>query len=278
MKKLLALSLVVLMAMTLVSAASATSTEPTDFEYVSSKGTLVVGMTLFPPMNYYDQATGEFVGFDTELALAVGEKLGLKVEFIEINWDAKEIELNSRNIDAIWNGMCITEERAQNMSLTDPYMKNTQALVVKTDKAEAILAEIIGKTVVAEAGSTGEGKLLGTIPDDETVVVSPVEFFKGVSYAPADSMAKAILEVKAGTADAALVDSVAALGIVTPESDFTDLTVNLDNNFGDQFYGIAFRKGSDITEKINQAIADLTADGTIETIAAKYNLTDALIK
>jgi len=274
MKKILAMVLAVLMVLAMGSAIA----EQSDYEYIKEKGVLVVGMTLFPPMNYYDQATGEFVGFDTELALAVAEKLGVTVEFVEISWDAKEIELNSKNIDAIWNGMCITEERKVNMSMTEPYLVNTQALVVKADSEAAVLAGIKNRTVVAEAGSTGEGKLLGTIPDDETVIVSPKAFFEGCEYVPADSMAKAILEVKAGTADAAFVDSVAALGIVTPESDFTDLVVNLDNNFGDQFYGIAFRKGSDVTAMVNQAIAELRADGTVEKIAATYNLTDALVK
>jgi len=164
------------------------------------------------------------------------------------------------------------------MSITEPYMKNTQALVIKADQEEAVLADIKSKTIVAEAGSTGEGKLLGTIEDDETVVVSPAAYFEGVDYVPADSMAKAILEVKAGTADAALVDSVAALGIVTPESDYADLVVNLDNNFGDQFYGIAFRKGSDVTEKVNAAIAALVEEGVVAEIAEKYNLSDALLK
>jgi len=275
MKRIISLTLAVMMILAAVSIAMAA--DQSDFDYISGKGTLVVGMTLFPPMNYYDQATGQFVGFDTELAQLVGEKLGLKVEFIEINWDAKEIELNSRNIDTIWNGMCITAERAENMSLTDPYMKNTQALVIQKAKEAEVMADISGKTVVAEAGSTGEGKLLGTIPDDDTVVVSPAAYFKNAIYAPADSMAKAILEVKAGTADAAFVDSVAALGIVTPNSDYSDLVVNLDNNFGDQFYGIAFRKGSDVTAKVNQAIADLKADGTLAELAAKYNLTDTML-
>ncbi|GHU75113.1 amino acid ABC transporter substrate-binding protein [Clostridia bacterium] len=272
MKKILPLILIAALALTAVTAFA---TDGSDWDYVQGKGVLVVGMTLFPPMNYYDTQTGAFVGFDTELAEAVAEKLGIKVEFIEINWDSKEIELNSRNIDAIWNGMCITEERSQNMSMGNPYLKNTQALVIKADKEQAVLADIKSATVIAEAGSTGEGKLLGTIPDDETVVVPPADFFRGVNYVPADSMAKAVLEVKAGTADAALVDSVAALGIVTPDSDFSDLVVNLDNNFGDQFYGIAFRKGSDVTEKVNQAIAELIEDGTFAAIAAKYNLTNA---
>ena len=253
-----------------------TAAADSDWAYIKEKGTLVVGMTLFAPMNYYD-ADNNFVGFDTELAMAVGKKLGVNVEFIEIDWSAKEIELNSKNIDVIWNGMCITEERKANMSITNPYLINTQAMVMKADKAEALLANVDGAAVVAESGSTGEGKLQGTIEDDETVEVSAKEYFANANYTAVDSMAKAIMEVKSGLADIALVDSVCALGMVTPESDYADLVVNLDNNFGLQYYGIAFRQGSDVTAMVNQAIAELTEEGVVAEIAAKYGLTEALV-
>ena len=107
MKKLLALVLAVMMMAGLITGIAAA--EESDWDYISGKGKMVVGMTLFAPMNYYDG--DKFVGFDTELTKAVGEKLGVEIEFIEINWDSKEIELNSKNIDCIWNGMCITPER-----------------------------------------------------------------------------------------------------------------------------------------------------------------------
>lgn len=237
---------------------------------------MTIGVTMFAPMNY--EENGELIGFDTELAKAVCEKIGVEADFIEINWDSKEIELNSKNIDCIWNGMCITEERKQNMSVSDPYLLNTQALVMKADREDAIMADVTGLTVVAEQGSTGEGKLLGDIPDDETVVVSPSEFFAGVNYTPVDSMAKALMEVKAGTADLAIVDSVCALAMVGEGTEYSDMVVNMDNNFGEQEYGIAFRKGSDATEKVNAAIAELYSEGVVEQIAAKYGLTDILIK
>ena len=112
---------------------------------------------------------------------------------------------------------------------------------MKADREDAIMADVTGLTVVAEQGSTGEGKLLGDIPDDETVVVSPSEFFAGVNYTPVDSMAKALMEVKAGTADLAIVDSVCALAMVGEGTEYSDMVVNMDNNFGEQVYGIAFR-------------------------------------
>ena len=148
------------------------------------KGIVTVGITLFAPMNYYEG--DKLVGFDTELTTAVFAKLGIEPEFIEISWDAKEIELNSKNIDCIWNGMCITEERKQNMSMSNPYLYNTQAMVMKADREDEIMADIAGRYVVAEQGSTGEGKLLGNIADDETVEVSAVEYFKDANYTAVD--------------------------------------------------------------------------------------------
>ena len=273
MKKLLALVLAVMMMAGLITGIAAA--EESDWDYISGKGKVVVGMTLFAPMNYYEG--DEFVGFDTELTKAVFGKLGVDVEFVEINWDSKEIELNSKNIDCIWNGMCITPERKENMSMSNAYLYNTQAIVAKTDKINDLLANLEGVNVVAEQGSTGEGKLLGTIEDDETVVVSAKEFFSKSNYTAVDSMAKALMEVKSGTADIALVDSVCALAMVGEGTDYADMTVNLDNNFGLQEYGIAFRKGSDVTEKINQTIIELTKDGTVAEIAGRYGLTDALV-
>ncbi len=275
MKKFLSLSMAAIMLSAAISGCSDTA-EKSDFEQVQEAGKMVIGITLFNPMNYYDD-NNELVGFDTDLAKAVGEKLDLDIEFTEINWDSKEIELNSRNIDCIWNGMCITEDRKQTMSISDPYLKNTQAMVMKADKADIYVKDPSGATVIAEQGSTGEGKINGTIEDDETVVVSAKDFFANSTYIPADSMAKALMEVEAGTADIALVDSVCAYGMVGEGTDYPDLVVNIDNNFGDQEYGIAFRQGSDITEKVNEAIKELMDDGTVAEIAAKYNLTSMLL-
>ncbi len=276
MKKILCMLLAVMMV--LATASFAFAEEESDAEYILGNGVLNIGITLFAPINYEDPETGELIGFDTELAKAVCEDLGIEANFIVISWDAKEIELNSKNIDCIWNGMCITPEREENMSISEPYLLNTQAMVMKADREEEIMADVSGLTVVAEQGSTGEGKLQGTIEDDETVVVSAQEYFANCTYVPVGSMANALLEVKSGTADIALVDSVCALGMVRPDSDYADLVVNMDNNFGDQFYGIAFRKGSDFTAMVNESIAGLKEDGTVAELAEKYGLTDALIQ
>ena len=101
-----------------------------DLAYIKAKGEMIIGITLFAPMNYYDD-NNELIGFETEFAKAVCEKLGVKAKFVEINWDSKEIELESKNIDCIWNGMTITEERLENMSISVPYMQNKQVMVSK---------------------------------------------------------------------------------------------------------------------------------------------------
>ena len=166
---------------------------------------MVIGYTVYEPMNYTD-ADGNFTGFDTELATAVCAKLGVEPEFVEINWDTKVVELDAKSIDCIWNGMTLTEDIMANTATTKAYAKNAQVVVVKESTAYTSTADLIGKTVVAEAGSTGEQKLQGTIEDDETVEVSAKEYFANSTYIAVDSMAKALMEVKAGTADIALVE------------------------------------------------------------------------
>ena len=241
-------------------------------------GTLIVGFDQdFPPMGFMGD-DGEYTGFDLELAQEAAKRLGLEYKPQPIAWDAKDMELESGNIDCIWNGMCITEERKQNMSISDPYLYNTQAMVMKKSREKEIMKSVKGLTVTAEQGSTGEGKIDGSIADDDTVKVSAQDYFKDANYVASDSMAKALMEVKSGTADVALVDSVCALGMVGEGTDYSDLVINMDNNFGQQEYGIAFRKGSDVTEKVNEAIKELYEDGTVDTIAKKYGLQEMLIK
>ncbi len=277
-KKILMLLLAVITVFSLTAcSAKKTETEKTDAAYIAEKGTLVIGITMYPPMNYYG-ADSKLTGFDTEFAEAVCAKLGLKAEFVEINWDSKEVELSAKNIDCIWNGMCITEERKQNMSISNPYMQNQQALVMKADREAEIMASVDGLTLTAEAGSTGEGKVDGSIPDDGTQTVSAKEYFANVNYVPADSMAKALMEVKSGTADFAIVDSTLGYYSVGEGTDFEDLVCNGDLNFGEQQFGIAFRKGSDFTAKVNEAMAALLADGTLDSIASHYGLNDVLVR
>ena len=235
-----------------------------DADYITEKGKMVIGMTLFAPMNYYEGE--EFVGFETEFGKAVCEKLGVEAEFIEINWDSKEIELNAKNIDCIWNGMTITDERKANMEISVPYMKNRQVMVCKAENLEKFAQSADGASVVAEAGSAGE-ELAGAN-----------EFFANATFTPVDSMAKALMDVAAGTSDIAIVDYVTSIGSIGEGTDFAGLVAVEAQEFSPEEYGIAFRKGSDMAEKVNAVIAELMADGTMDAIAAKYKLENLLIK
>lgn len=279
MKKLV----VLLMALSLVLSLAAcgqqqAANSDSDWAYIQDKGVMTIGVTNYPPMNYLDD-NGEWTGFDTEFAQAVGEILGVDVEFVEISWEAKETELASKNIDVLWNGMCITEDRKEMWEVTKPYMYNTQAMVMKADKAEEIMKDITGKRIVAEAGSTGEEKINGTIDDtnDASVEVMAKDYFANAEYTGVESMATALMDVQNGVADVAVVDSVIAQGMIEGEgSTLTDLVINTDNKFGDQFFGIAFRKGSDACEKVNAAIEELRNNGKLLEIAEKYGLVDGI--
>ena len=280
MKKLLSLILVGIMVFAVCACNNTATTNETasDWDYILDKGVMTIGVTNYPPMNYLDD-NNEWTGFDTEFAQAVGENLGVDVEFVEISWEAKETELASKNIDVLWNGMCITEERKEMWEVTKPYMYNTQAMVMKADKADEILADLTGKKIVAEAGSTGEGKITGEIDDtnDASVEVMAKDYFANAEYTGVESMATALQDVQQGVADVAVVDSVIAQGMIESEgSQLTDLVINMDNKFGDQFFGIAFRKGSDVCEKVNAAIAELNENGKLDEIANKYGLAEGI--
>jgi len=146
MKKLMSLFL----SLTILFALSAcNSKEDSDLSYVKSKGTLIIGYTNYAPMNYYDE-NGNFTGFDTDLAILVCEKLGVKPEFVEINWDTKEVELNAKSIDCIWNGLTINDERKATMEITKPYVKNAQVVLMKEVADYNGTESLIGKSVVAE--------------------------------------------------------------------------------------------------------------------------------
>lgn len=240
--------------------------ESSDLRYVKNNGELIIGITYFEPMNYFD-ANGELVGFETEFATAVCEKLGVTPKFQEIDWSSKEIELKAKGIDCIWNGLTITEDRKANMELSVPYMSNEQVIITKAENAEAYktAGSLDGKIVVAEAGSAGEE------------LASEDEFFNGCEFIPVDTMAKAILEVAAGTADACVVDYITALGMIGNGTDYESLTKVEGVEFGKEEYGIAFRKGSDLAAEVNSIISELFADGTMKDIAEWYTLESQLI-
>ena len=239
------------------SASAVSESADSDLAYIKGKGKMTIGYTVYEPMNYTD-ADGNFTGFDTELATAVCEKLGVEPEFVEINWDTKIVELDAKSIDCIWNGMTITDDIQQNAACTKAYAKNAQVVVVKDGTEYASTADLVRKTVVAEAGSAGES----AIADDENLAQA--------DYISKSVQTDCLMEVAAGTADAAVLDLTLANAMIGEGTDYANLKIVDELNAEE--YGVAFRKGSDAAAAVDEAFDELTADGTMPALADKYDL------
>ena len=235
-----------------------------DLAYIKAKGELIIGITAYEPMNYKDE-NGKLVGFDTEYAEALCAKLGVKPNFIFINWDTKEIELKARTIDCIWNGLTVTEERKANMTFTQSYLLNEQVVVIRSANASKYTdrASLNGVSVVAEAGSAGETAIKADL--------------SGAVYTAVDSQAKALLEVKAGTADAAVIDATMAASMTGEGTDYADLIAITSMNLTAEEYAIGLRVGSTAASEFNKITNELLQDGTMAKIAEKYGLSQRLI-
>lgn len=229
-----------------------------DLEYIKNKGTLIVGITDYPPINFKNDK-GEWTGFDTEFANKIGEKLGVKVQFKEIDWDNKFTELNSKGIDCIWNGMTISDEAKLNASVSSAYASNSQVIVMKkTELTKYVDKESVkGLKFACENGSAGQKtiKELG-IPDNNITAVS--------------TQSDAMLELKSGAVNCAVIDSTMANSITKDGNSYSDcgFTIKLSS----EQFGIAFRKNSDITNKVNEYIVELTSDGTLKSLSEKYGV------
>ena len=237
--------------------AAVSQTAGSDLDYIKGKGKLVIGYTVYEPMNYTD-ADGNFTGFDTELATAVCEKLGVEPEFVEINWDTKVVELDAKSIDCIWNGMTLTDDIMANTATTKAYAKNAQVVVVKDGTDYSSTADLVGKTVVAEAGSAGEAAIEG----DENLAQA--------DYVSKSVQTDCLMEVAAGTADAAVLDLTLANAMIGEGTDYASLKIVDELNAEE--YGVAFRKGSDAAAAVDAAFDELKADGTMQALADKYDL------
>lgn len=240
------------------AAGSASAAAGSDLDYIKGKGKMVIGYTVYEPMNYTD-VDGNFTGFDTELATAVCAKLGVEPEFVEINWDTKVVELDAKSIDCIWNGMTLTDDIMANAACTKAYAKNAQVVVMKADADYSSTADLVGKTVVAEAGSAGES----AISEDESL--------SQADYVSKSVQTDCLMEVAAGTADAAVLDLTLATAMIGEGTDYANLAIKDELNAEE--YGAAFRKGSDTADAVNAAFDELKADGTMQALADKYSLT-----
>ena len=240
------------------AAGSASAAAGSDLDYIKGKGKMVIGYTVYEPMNYTD-ADGNFTGFDTELATAVCAKLGVEPEFVEINWDTKVVELDAKSIDCIWNGMTLTDDIMANTACTKAYAKTAQVVVMKADADYSSTADLVGKTIVAEAGSAGES----AISEDESL--------SQADYVSKSVQTDCLMEVAAGTADAAVLDLTLATAMIGEGTDYANLAIKDELNAEE--YGVAFRKGSDAADAVNAAFDELKADDTMQALADKYSLT-----
>ena len=261
MKKIIALLLALTMVFALVACSKADS--DSDKAYIEKNGKMIIGYTVYEPMNYTDE-NGNFTGFDTELATAVCEKLGVDPEFIIINWDTKETSLAAKDIDCIWNGMTLNAEREANMACTNPYVKNAQVVVVKEGFDYKDTASLAGGVVCAEIGSAGEVQIKG---DEETAADAGLA---QAEYVGKSVQTDCLMEVKAGTADAAVLDMTLANAMIGEGTDYADLVIV--DYLATENYGVAFRQGSDMRDAVNEIFAEMVKDGSLKALADKYNL------
>ena len=243
------------------AAASASAAADSDMAYVQDKGTLVVGMTDFAPMDYRDE-NGEWIGFDADMAKAFAEYLGVEAEFLEINWDNKLMELDTKGVDVIWNGMTITDEVTNGASVSEPYCNNGQVVVVPADKAADYTdtESLSGLTFAVENGSAGAEQL------DEL----------GIPYVAKTTQADALMEVASGASDACVIDLLMAGAMIGEGTSYPDLTYTVQLN--SEEYGVAFRKSSDLTDAFNTFWKEAYDEGTVMETATTYGVQESVIE
>ena len=231
---------------------------------------LIVGYTLYDPMNYEDEA-GNLVGFDTELAQKVAEKLGVEVEFKLIEWKNKYLELESGNINCVWNGFtynCADDDGIQRSDKVDfsvAYMNNEQCVVVrKADLATLNTADALkDKKGAAEEGSAGEGVVKGFITDE-------------ANYVGCDAQTNTLTELLGNQVNFVVIDKTMAKSIIG-KGDYADLAIADGIQIEAEKYAVGFKKGSELTAKVNDAIKQLAAEGVLMDLAVKYGLENYVI-
>lgn len=242
------------------SAAASSEAAGSDMEYVKNKGKLVVGITDFEPMDYKSDS-GEWIGFDADLAKAFAQSLGVEADFVEIDWDNKLLELNGKSIDCVWNGMTLTDEVTSSMECSNAYCNNAQVVVLPVDMAEKYqtVESLSDLSFAVESGSAGEAAAKEL----------------GLNYTPVSNQASALMEVAAGTSGAAIIDSLMAGAMVGEGTSYDKLTYTLP--LSDEKYGVGFRQGSDLAAALNDFFAASKEDGSMQTLAETYGVQAALV-
>lgn len=222
-----------------------------------SQDTIVVGLDdEFPPMGFRDE-NNEIVGFDIDLAKAVGEKLGVEVQFQPIDWNAKEIELESGKVDVLWNGLTITDERQESMDFTEPYLMNKQIIVVKNDSDIQSKADLDSKVVGIQDGSSAVD------------AVNADELASAIELSTYDTNILALADLDIGRVDAVVADEIVLrYYLANNENDFRVIE---DGDFGDEVYGVAVKKGNtELKDALQAALDAMDADGTAAEISTKW--------
>ena len=257
MKKAMALMMALMMAAVCLAGCSG-SKENSDLSYVQGKKKLVVGITDYAPMDYKDE-NGDWTGFDAEFARLFAKELNVEVEFFILSdWGQKFYELETKNIDVIWNGMTLTDEVKLNTNCSDPYVLNAQVVVMKKDQVASYqdIDSIKGLKFAVESGSAGEDAL-----KDREIT----------DYVAVQDQTSAVMEVAAGTAQACVIDITMARAMTGEGTSYDNLAIGL--SLTEEEYVVGFRKDSDITAEFNKFMKKLMQDGTLDALAQKYSLT-----
>ena len=231
-------------------------------------GTLICGVTEFEPMNWRD-AGGNWTGFDTDLAVLVGQKLGMKVQFQEIEWASRYQELDAGTITCIWNGFTANSSddgvpRSSKVDFSYSYLLNQQCIVIRSSRAGEFrtLGDLAGKTAAAESGSAGESAAKDAVGDRGRIIGTTAQI-------------NTFLEVKSGAVDCAVVDILLAQRLAG-SGDYSDLTI-ANITMDREVYAVGFKKGSDLRDRVNNALKELYDEGRMRDLAIKYGLEDSLI-
>ncbi len=251
-------------------AASESNGNETEAKGTLEKNELIIGLDdTFVPMGFKDE-NGELVGFDVELAKAVCEKLGKEYEFQAIDWSMKETELNSGNIDLIWNGYSISDERKEKVEFSKGYLDNKQIIVTLADSSINKKADLEGKKVGAQNQSTA----VDAVKADESKII---EKFDGGDLVTFENNNDALMDLEAGRLDAIVVDEILARYYI--EARGSEKYKILDDNFGDEQYGVGIRKGdAEFVEAFNKALDEVISDGTAGEISKKWFGEDIIVK
>ena len=255
MKKIIAMILTIATFVTCMFAITSCGGSSSDIDFVKKNGKLVVGVTVYKPMDYLDE-NDNWTGFDAELAKEFADTLGVNCQLVIINWNNKVAELNSKQIDLIWNGMTASDELGEKIDFSVSYAKNAQVAVVKTDST-LTKDGVKNAKIAVENGSAG-----ATVAEND---------IKGTNINKVTAQVDALNEVKAGTSDVAVIDITMAQSVVG-KGEYSGLKILEGASYGDEIFAVGLRKGSDLKAKLDEFLKAKYTDGTLTRLAEKYSV------